>query len=128
MTDLALQFHGVLGWQLLPDQAVSGFDATVQGALVNMAQEKGASRMHPDAGTDLLKQGLFGLMTDINACRHAANFAAAETREFVNNNTPQDQLISALYLQPETFAPPILTLNAMLVSTKQETRGILLTS
>lgn len=128
MTDLALQFNGLLGWQFMPDQAVSGFDATVQTALVNLAQERGASKMHPDSGTDLLRQGLFGLMVDINTTRHAANFAAAETQEFVNNNTPQGQRISSLYLQPENFAPPLLSLNAMMVSTNNEERGTLLTS
>lgn len=128
MNGIRMIFHGMTGWDLLPDEEVSGFESTVQCALVNMAMQRGSSRMHPEAGTDLLAQGVYGLLTDLNTTKHAANFAAAETREFINGNTASGPKMSNLFLQPSVFAPPRLELNAVFISDSQEQIGILLTS
>lgn len=126
MTGLALTFDDLLGWTLEPSQVRSGFDATVQCALVNIGSERGASLMHPEAGTTLLRAGVGGLMTDLTTTRHLCNFAAADTREFINKHTTDGTGLSGLYLQPEVFAPPQLTLNVVMVSASQEERGVLL--
>lgn len=128
MNGIAIVFKGVLGWELQPDVLVSGFDSTVQCAMVNMALQRGASRMHPEAGTNLLSQGVYGLLTDVNTTKHAANFAAAESKEFVNGATLDGPKLSNLFLQPAVFQPPYLALNAVFVSDTQEQRGILLTT
>ena len=125
MTGMALQFDGLLGWQLL-GSTVSGFDATVQCCLVNLAADRGTSKLLPESGTLLLRNGVFGLLTDLNTTRHQCNFAAAETRELVNEFTTDQTGVAALYLQPEEFDPPRLTLNAFMVSELQEERGTLL--
>jgi hypothetical protein len=128
MTGLRLQFDGLQGWHLLPGEAVSGFDASVQCALVGLGTDKGSNLLVPDFGTDLLAAGLFGLLSDITNTQHLANFAAAETKEVINNNTEDGTEISNLYLQPEVFAPPFISFSASMVSTKRETRGIVLTA
>lgn len=121
-----MQFDGLQGWRLLAGDVVSGFDASVQCALVGLATEKGSNRLVPAFGTDLLAAGLFGLLSDINTTHHAANFAAAETKEVINDFTEDATAISSLYLQPEVFAPPTISFSVSLVSENQETRGILL--
>jgi len=126
MTGLKLTFNGLLGWQFLPDEIVSGFDATVQCALVCLATEKGSNKQVPDFGTNLLAAGLYGLMTALGTTKHQANFAAAATQTVINNNTTDDSTIGNMYLQPETFNPPNVSFEAAFISSKQEQRGIIL--
>lgn len=128
MTGLRLQFDGLQGWHLHPSETVTGFDASVQCALVGLGTEKGSNLLVPEFGTDLLASGLFGLLSDLNNTQHLANFAAAETKEVINNNTDDDTEIGNLYLQPDVFAPPFISFAASMVSTKGVTRGIVLSA
>jgi len=127
MTGLKLNFHGLLGWQFMPDEIVTGFDATVQCALVCLATEKGSNKQVPDFGTNLLAAGIYGLMTDLTMTKHQANFAAAATQVVINNNTPDSSMIGNMYLQPEVFSPPRVSFEAAFISAQQEQRGIILT-
>lgn len=126
MTGLKMTFNGLRGWTLEAGETVTGFDASVQCALVHIGTVRGSGIIFPDYGTDLLKSGLLGLITDLASARHLANFAAAETREFINARTDDGSGIVSLFLQPSQLEPPVLHLNTMMVSETQEERGIIL--
>lgn len=128
MKGLALQFNGLVGWELFPDRIAVGFDATVQCALVGLATSRGENKAVPEFGTDLLRNGLLGLMTDLNTTRHLANFAAAVTKETINEHTTDGSTLQNVFLEPEAFSPPSITFNATLISDNNEQRGVLLTS
>lgn len=112
MKSLKLQFNGLQGWQLLAEE-VNGLVASAQVALANFACLRGENPFSPDAGTDLLQAGVSGLITDPMSAKHQANFAAAETREMINNNTPGDTALSFVALELVQLAPPRLDLNAV---------------
>lgn len=70
------------GAQLSLDEEVSGFDASVQCALVNVGTIAGTDIVYPNKGTNLLTKANKGsLITDTSA-QHAANFAALTTEFF----------------------------------------------
>ena len=126
MTGMKLQFDGLTGWRLLPGEVVSGFEATVQVALVVLGTVRGDNRVLPDAGTDLLIAGVTGLMSDLQSTKHQANFAAAETLELINNNTTDGTGLSGVWLEVQDFAPPSVAFNAAFRSETQEQIGITL--
>lgn len=122
MTSLLLKFNDGR-WTLDTTTSVTGLDATAQVALVNIATSRGGDKSAPAAGTNLLLQGTGGLLSNRRAAAHAANWAAAETAEFINNNSPQEQWLQGIWLELETFNPPKIRLNAVIQGPAGETRG-----
>lgn len=113
MTSLKLSFDAS-GWDVDFSSSVAELDASAQVALVNIATEFGSDRSAPTAGTKLLSQGLAGLLSNRRAAVHAANWAAAETLEFVNTNSPTDEWLQGIWLELKDFVPPRIELNAVI--------------
>ena len=129
MTGLKLQFNGFRAWALDLTEPVTTFDATVQCCLVNMGVPRDAQRFTTDAGTDLFRQGVMGLLSDLQMTRHQLNFAAAETMELINGATPEgEENIDVLQMQVSLFNPPDLHINIFAVSSLGEQRGTSLTN
>lgn len=112
MTSLQLQFNTDGKWRLVTDKTVTGWAAAAQAALVSVAAERGEYKAVPLFGTELLQNGTTGLLSNLAAARHAANFAAAETLQMINTATPSDQWLQALQLEIDAYAPPRLGLRA----------------
>jgi hypothetical protein len=129
MDSLRITFDKLNGWTLHPDELVSGFEEIVQCALVLSTTQRGTIETFPVAGTNLLQQGALGLLLDLSSARHACNFAAAETKEFVNNAVADNTLnIDQFNMQPVTLANGELQLELRLVSTTGVVYGLLLTN
>ena len=127
MEGLLLTFNGLTGWKLEPGKLATGFQSTVQCALVNVTTQIGTNTVFPKAGTTLLQQGAVGLILDLPAARHACNFAAAEARSFVNSYTDDSTIqIDQFNIQPVTHYAGRLDLELRLESTAHVVYGNLL--
>jgi len=122
MTSLKINFDAA-GWDVDFTKSVSGMDASAQVALVNIATELGSDRSAPGAGTNLLTQGLSGLLSNRRAAVHAANWAAAETLEFVNTNSPTEEWLQGIWLELREFVPPRIELNAVIQGASGQSVG-----
>lgn len=69
------------GAELLP-QVVSGLQATVQNALVNILTPAGTDLLFSNRGTALFKTAISGGIFNPRSAAHAANFAASDTLFF----------------------------------------------
>lgn len=129
MQSLRITFDKLTGWTLHPDELVTGFEDTVQQALVLSTTQRGTMEAFPEAGTNLLQQGALGLLLDLPSARHACNFAAAETQEFVNGFVEDPALsIDQFNMQPVTLGNGALQLELRLVSPAGVAYGLLLTN
>lgn len=127
MQSLKITFTESGVWDLHFDALVTGFEDTVQCALVNATTQRGTVPAFPEAGTNLLQQGMLGLILDLPTARHSCNFAAAETAEFVNAFVDdKDLAIGQFNMQPVALGNGMLQLELRLVSTTRITYGILL--
>lgn len=64
------------------DRRISGFPATVQNALVNVATRKGSDPCFSERGTDLQLDGVRGRMVNPSSAQQSADFAALHTTAF----------------------------------------------
>jgi hypothetical protein len=78
------------------EEPVSGFDATVQNALVNTGTDRGSDRLFEDRGTDLKRDSADGKMATLAWANHTSNFAALRTLAFLQQH---DQATNAWKLQ-----------------------------
>ncbi len=113
MTSLLLNFSDDGKWRLDTSKSVSGLRAAAQASLVSVAAERGEYKAVPLFGTTMLQQGTAGLLSNLAAARHAANWAAAETLEMINSETPQAQWLQGFWLELDTYSPPFLGLRAI---------------
>jgi|JI8StandDraft_1071087.scaffolds.fasta_scaffold385024_2 hypothetical protein len=65
-----------------PTEKVTGFDATVQNALVNIGTRQGTDRTYPTKGTTILKSATEGKIVGLNVANHEAQIAALDTLFF----------------------------------------------
>jgi hypothetical protein len=65
-----------------PDEKVTGFDATIQNALVNIGTRKGTDRTYPSKGTSILKRAVEGKIVGLNVANHESQIAAIDTLFF----------------------------------------------
>lgn len=65
-----------------PAAEVTGFDTTVQNALVNVATRQGTDVIYPAKGTVLLKNAVAGKIAGINDANHEAQLASLQTLYF----------------------------------------------
>lgn len=113
MNGLRIKFDSLLGWSFALDESVSGLDAVMQDALVLMAVRKGHNAAIPSAGADLMTRGVLGLCIDRQSTQHQLNFAAAQAKELLNlESTQEDDVLTTLLLQLDTFNPPVITIAA----------------
>ena len=120
MKSLQVTFNSNGRWTIDSTKVAQGTQADVQAVLVNVASTKGSDLAVPNAGTRLLARGVAGLMSNRLAAVHEANFAAAETLEVINAYTPSAEWLQGVWLEVESFAPPRLTLRAVI----QDARGV----
>lgn len=111
-------FHKDGAIELLTDGRVSGFQATVQRALVNLLVVQEKDPIFPDRGTDLLARALGGSLLNIRAAEHAGNFAASDTLHFgrINDLTDRGDKLADLQLSVATLSLNVLDLEAAFLS------------
>jgi hypothetical protein len=63
-------------------QRVSGFDTTIQNALVNIGTRTGTDSIYPTKGTTLLKRALEGKIVGLNSANHESQLAGLNTLYF----------------------------------------------
>lgn len=64
---------------------LSGFNETVQTALIDTLTEQGSDKAHPYRGTTFQSEAYEGAVVDKNDLVHSANFAAETVRTYINN-------------------------------------------
>lgn len=107
------------------NEVVEDHFAAAQNCLVNTATIVGTDKIYDDRGTDLLKAGIIGRITDIDDSTHEANFAATETLFFNNLNAIGDmELIRSYKLEPLDIVNNSLQLNAFFTFADETTLGI----
>jgi hypothetical protein len=65
-----------------PSDKITGFDATIQNALVNIGTRQSTDRIYPSKGTTILKNAVEGKIVGLNVSNHEAQLAAIETLFF----------------------------------------------
>ena len=105
---------------------VTGFDATVQNAMVNLGTLIGSDSLFPDRGTHLLQDAVSGGMINLQWANIYANFAALRTMVFSkNNNTPGNTAgLQTLSLKASVFNLNRLQLFVQATCVDGSTRGI----
>lgn len=75
---------------VLPDfdteSYISGFESTVQDALVDTMTALGTDTSHPTRGTNFQSDIRNGTFASVNGLIHIANFAAVDVKTFINSN------------------------------------------
>ena len=61
---------------------MTGFDTTLQNAVVNVGQRASSDPVYPRKGISLFQQSLSGALVDVNSAGHYVNFAALSTISF----------------------------------------------
>lgn len=78
-----------------------GAEHDLQAAVVNAVTWRGSDKVFPTRGTMLQRAALSGRLFSLNEARHAANFAAAETIQFLKvTGTP---VLTRLLMDPIGF-------------------------
>ena len=67
------------------------FDCLTQNAVVNVATPKGSDKVFTTKGTDFFNTAVSGGIFNATSASHAANFAAYESKVFINSTLPLDQ-------------------------------------
>jgi hypothetical protein len=65
---------------------LSGFETTVQSALIDVGTRRGTNTYYPDRGNDFEVEAAQGYFIETTTLQHAANFLALDTRSFINRN------------------------------------------
>lgn len=65
-----------------------GVAEDMQNAVVNVMTAEGSDIGFPKRGTTLSRRAMAGAITDTNGARHAANFAALSTAQFMRLQNP----------------------------------------
>lgn len=65
-----------------------GVSADMQNAVVNVMTAEGSDLGFPKRGTSLSRRAMAGAITDLNGARHASNFAALGTMQFMRLQRP----------------------------------------
>jgi len=93
--------------------SVSGFQAVVQNAMVNIGTRQGTDPVFPDRGTNLQLDAATGRLIDLNSAAHSSNFAALDTMTFSRTTDDGDQNgLSQVVLAPAQFSGGSLSLEA----------------
>jgi len=93
MKGLKLIF-GPSGVEIDPLASVSGVEAKIQGALVNIGTSRGSDSVWPDRGTELLKNAVLNGVPGVVQAQHLANFAAVDTLFFQRQQEERTDLDS----------------------------------
>ena len=115
------------GVRILTDDTVEDFNALVQNCLVNIATTKGTDRIFPEKGTDLLKDGVVGLLTSTGAVVASSTFASVNTLFFIRETDYDDteESIENITLEPVNFELNLLELQTQFLSTQGKIVGLL---
>jgi hypothetical protein len=108
--------------ELLTGGKVTGFQATVQRALLNLMVTKGSDPIFPLRGTDLLTRALGGTLLNLRAAEHAGNFASSDTLFFGRQNDLTDSSVkmAAIQLSVASLSLNLLDLEAAFLSISGE--------
>lgn len=85
------------------DSKVSGFDATIQNALVNIGTRAGTDRIYPGKGTSILDRAVEGKIVGFNAANHESQLAALDTLFFSREYETSD--VNEIKLGSVAMAP-----------------------
>lgn len=108
MTGIALKFEN--GKALIDLTRVrSSSDHELQTALIIALTVEGSDKAFPTKGTMLHRDASVGYIVGFQSARHAANFAALKTLNFLKNTRITE--LTDLRMEPITFANQRLNIN-----------------
>lgn len=117
---IALKFEAGGGMRLMPDLKVSGMEAVVQNALVNLTTDAETDTLFPERGTVLFRSALSGGIFNFRSASHACNFAAVDTLFFSREHEVAD---AADKLAELVVDPSYLDVNRLDVQVSFESVG-----
>lgn len=101
MTGIALKFEN--GKALIDLTRVrSSTDHELQSALIIALTNEGSDKAFPTKGTTLHRDAAVGYIVGLQSARHAANFAAIKTLDFLKNTRTTE--LTDLRMDPVTIA------------------------
>lgn len=128
---------------------LSGFETTVQSALIDLGTKKGSNKYFPERGNDFEEEAASGFFVETVQLQHSANFMALDTKTFINQNIRNIQMIApsiiedadaqaafeagtpsiqTLSLTPSLLGPTSVVLQSVFVSSDEEQIGQELTT
>jgi tetrahydromethanopterin S-methyltransferase subunit F len=113
----------------LSGKLVTGFNATVQNALVCAGTIEGSDPLFPTRGTTLLADGTNGRMVNLGLAQTRANLAALGVLEFIqSNDVPQNaDVLQDIQFKCQSIKDQGLSISVMATSTTGQTVGIVIT-
>jgi hypothetical protein len=115
------------GAKILTEETVQDFNALVQNCLVNIATSQGSDLVYPEKGTELLKDGVLGFLTNTGAVVASSSFASTDTLFFIRQTDYEDteESIEEILLEPVNFEVNFLELQSQFTSTQGQVIGLL---
>jgi hypothetical protein len=112
----------------LTGKLVTGFNATVQNALVCAGTIEGSDPLFPTRGTTLLPDGTGGKMVNLSLAQTRANIAALSVLDFIqSSDSPQNtDVLQDIQFQCQSIKNQALTIAVMATSTTGQTIGIVI--
>jgi len=125
MTGFLIDFSSGKKAELHLGRRVSGYDMSIQNALVLLGTSKGSDKAFPTKGTGLFSAATRGLLIDGQAAIHQAQFAAIDVLFFSREFEPATALekIQEIRLTPSTINNDSIYLQAQFTSTLGDVRG-----
>jgi hypothetical protein len=112
-----------------PSEKVSGFDATVQNALVNIGTRNGTDKIYPDKGTTILKSAVEGKIVGLNVANQESQLAAVDTLFFSREYETSADLnvrLGKVFMDPLSYDGAKLRINSAFTNFSQTiTKGTL---
>ena len=94
MHDIRIRFNGEYDTVFDLKSKVEGKDLYMQKYMINLATDNGSDPLYSTRGTTLMQEAIGGTLLSDNAIAHAGNFAALDSRLFVNGEDYADVRLS----------------------------------
>lgn len=116
---LKIQFNGRQS-EILLEEGVSDFAATVQNATVCIGTEVGTDKAFPTKGVELLREANQGKLINQQVATHASNFAAIDVLFFINETDTEDAVerLQEIKLAPVVIESDKVRVNAQFFSSE----------
>jgi hypothetical protein len=98
-----------------PNEKITGFDATVQNALVNIGTRRGTDKIYPGKGTNILKSAVEGKIVGLNVANHESQIAALNTLFFSREYETSADLnirLGKVFMDPLSYDGAKLRINS----------------
>jgi len=128
MNGIALVFGTEGPYFDLSGNLVTGFNATVQNALVCAGTNQGSDPLFPTRGTTLLADGTSGKMVNLGLAQTRANIAALNVLSFIQStdSAQNADMLQDIQFQCQTIKDQNLAIAVKATSTTGKTVGIVI--